>query len=135
MDKVRLVIHPTVDGILQSYCGDTYDSLKEGDTSSVNVMRYNEDTQEYYNASFDDMKRDIKMKGHWGFCNEKEEIHIWATPETSKRDKLRLIAHEIGHTTRPFHKDIQLEETKAERYAEVAAKAYDLLEQLDGYNK
>ena len=132
-DKLRLVIHPTIDGILQSYCGDTYDTLKEGDTSSFNVMKYDQDKEQYYPAVFDDMKKDIEMRGHWGFCNDKEEIHIWCTPDTPDEKKLRLIAHEIGHTKRPFHKDIEKEEAKAEQYAEVTAKAYDLMQQLNRF--
>ena len=133
MDKLRLIIHPTVDGILQSYMGDTYDTIKEGDTSSFNVMRYDQDKEEYFPSGFEDMKEDLEFRGHWGFCNDKQEIHIWTKPDTSEREKLRLIAHEIGHTRRPYHKAIQEEEAKAERYAEVTAKAYDLLQQLNRF--
>ena len=133
MEKVRLVIHPTVDGILQSYCGEEYEGLKEGDTTSVNVMRYDENTGEYNQASFWDMKKDILQKGHWGFCNEKEEIHIWTSAKTTDKQKIRLIAHEIGHTNRPFHNDIEKEEAKAEKYADVTAKAWDLMQQLNRF--
>ena len=133
MDKIRLIIHPTVEGILQSYCGDSYDSLKDGDTSSVNVMRFDEETQQYFHADFNSMRKEINSKGHWGFCNDKEEIHIWCTAKTTEREKLRLIAHEIGHTQRPYHKNIEEEEAKAERYAEVSAKAFDLMQQLNRF--
>jgi hypothetical protein len=43
---------------------------------------------------------------------------------------VRLIAHELGHTHRPYHRSSTVEEAKAERYATVATIAFNTMKEM-----
>lgn len=75
--------------------------------------------------------KERRKEGTWGFCRNKKEIHVWVDKKVaSKRSIVRLLAHEIGHKQRPFHRLSSKEEDKAESYAAVALTAYDIMEHL-----
>ena len=77
--------------------------------------------------------RSRRKTGTWGFCHDKREIHIWVAKWAKKRSVIRLLAHEIGHTIRPYHRSSSDEESKAEQYADVAQMAFDVMcDLLDG---
>ena len=60
-----------------------------------------------------------KKEGCWGWVENKDTIHLWVGKKCSSENLIRLIAHELGHMNRPFHRSL-IEEQKAERYAAVA---------------
>lgn len=65
----------------------------------------------------------IKEKGYWGFIDNKRTIHVWARTRTPMADVVGLLAHEIGHAQKPYHRTL-LEEEKASKYELVAKSAY-----------
>ena len=68
-----------------------------------------------------------KKWGTWGWCEQKKTIHVWISPEAEEHKIIELLAHELGHTEKPFHKTMQKEETKACRYAVIAQRAYKMM--------
>lgn len=71
-----------------------------------------------------------RKRGTWGFCRDKKEIHIWIGINAKKKSIIRLLAHEIGHTKRPYKRIKELEEDKAEVYAEVARMSFEMMEYI-----
>jgi hypothetical protein len=65
--------------------------------------------------------------GCWGWCENKEIIHLWVGEHADILNVINLIAHEVGHTMRPWHKDHLAEEDKACRYGDVARDALMLM--------
>jgi hypothetical protein len=78
--------------------------------------------------------RVIKKRPVWGWVEDKRTLHLFIRKRASFRQVLRLVAHELGHTRRPFHRSVK-EEQKAEKYAEVATDALDIAQQLTGIKK
>lgn len=90
------------------------------------------DGNEYKFTPQEAMENMVK-RGCWGFCDEKSTIpiiHIWCSPECQIDDLIHLLAHERGHTLRPWHSSPQREEMKADRYGETARFAYQVALQI-----
>ena len=66
----------------------------------------------------------------WAWVENKSIVHLWKDKEATQKQILNVLAHEIGHTHRPYHKDSFKEEQKAEKYAEVASLAFDMMKDL-----
>ena len=72
----------------------------------------------------------LKERKVWGWVEEKSIVHLRKDEEATQKEILNVLAHEIGHTHRPYHKDSFKEEQKAEKYAEVATLAFDMMNSL-----
>ena len=77
-----------------------------------------------------DALSNIVRVGCWGFCDNKNVIHVWLSNECEMSDLVHMLAHERGHTLRPFHRDDEAEERKSEKYGEVARFAFTIANQL-----
>lgn len=66
----------------------------------------------------------------WGWLEGKEIIHIWFEKDIDPKKLIGVIAHEIGHSCRPFHRDTVKEEQKACMYQMVAGVAFDVMNDL-----
>ena len=73
-----------------------------------------------------------KEIGTWGWCESKKNIHIWVADYASPKNIIRLISHELGHKQRPYKKNFQQEEEKAEAYSDVALMAFEVMMELKG---
>lgn len=78
----------------------------------------------------------IKANKCWGWLEKKTIIHLWIGAGCNDVDIIRLIAHELGHAKRPFHRSLK-EEMKAEKYASVAELAFLIMEDVKkrGHNQ
>lgn len=122
----------------------TYDSLEECMSSFFNCEP-NEvknlphwkwmDDGRYRVWSMSRVLRNRRKTGTWGFCRGKKEIHVWIGNNAKKESIISLLAHEIGHTKRPYRRTRELEESKAETYAEVAKIAFEMMEYYWEKNK
>jgi hypothetical protein len=56
-------------------------------------------------------------------------IHVWVTPHTELGKAVGTIAHEIGHSLSPVHRDHDKDETKASKYEGAAYCAIYALQQ------
>ena len=66
----------------------------------------------------------------WSWLEDKETIHIWFDENVSSKRLLEVIAHELGHSHRPFHQGAIEEERKANMYEMVAGTAFDIMNDL-----
>jgi len=66
----------------------------------------------------------------WGWLEDKHTIHIWVDKSATPKQVIRVLAHELGHSHRPFHRNDSKEEQKAALYAEVAETAFDMMGDL-----
>lgn len=71
-----------------------------------------------------------RKRGTWGWCEDKKVLHLWVAPYAEFKCVLRLVAHELGHTKRPYRRLRSQEEAKADTYANVAVLAYGIATEL-----
>ena len=72
------------------------------------------------------LMRRYRNMGYYGFISWKNEMHLWFDNSCDISDMVGLIAHELGHIERPYHKDRSEEEKKAGKFAAVAKSATTL---------
>ena len=83
-----------------------------------------------YHMTLDTMLSNIKESGCWGFSGNKKAIHVWFDKSVDLKTLIHLFAHERGHLLRPYHRDEEQEEIKAERYGDTAVFAYEVATEL-----
>ena len=66
----------------------------------------------------------------WGWLEGKDTMHIWFAKNVDHKRLLQVIAHEVGHSYRPWHRDTVLEEQKADLYGVVAGQAFQIMDDL-----
>lgn len=66
----------------------------------------------------------------WGWLEDKETMHLWFEKGIDPKSLIRVIAHEVGHSCRPFHREAVREEQKACMYGMVAGTAFDIMNDL-----
>lgn len=70
----------------------------------------------------------IREQKCWGFAiGSSRTIHIWADPAADNELILRVIAHECGHLSGEQDELDFFEEQRADDFAEVAVRAYQIL--------
>lgn len=74
----------------------------------------------------------LKKRACWGWVENKETIHIWIGKKAKLDEVIEVLAHEIGHAQRPFHRNVFSEETKASKYAQTAVTALNAATELMG---
>lgn len=66
----------------------------------------------------------VSNTGCWGFCDQKDMLHIWFSGKCDLSDLIHLLAHERGHCFKPHYKSVRREEIKADKYGDTARFAY-----------
>ena len=66
----------------------------------------------------------------WAWLNNNTEIHIWIGEMADPVDIIGTLAHEIGHAYRPHHRCDFKDEQKANKYEEVTAVAFNIMNDL-----
>lgn len=119
--EVPVVQYKTINACMAAYfCCD----VKDLDTLEGKWKFMSADGTEDICANKDAIK-DIRKLSAWGWVEGKETIHLFVRKSAKLKDVISLLAHEVGHTRRPFHKSV-IEEKKACIFAEVARCAFDL---------
>ncbi len=122
---IRIKIYDSVQECFEAHLGCKLSDIGE-------MGGYDADGKEYKFTPQEAMGN-MKEMGCWGFCNDKSNIpilHVWWSPECQITDLIHLLAHERGHTLRPWHSSEEKEEMKAERYGKTARFAYQVAMQL-----
>jgi len=74
---------------------------------------------------------DIKAKEPvWAWVEDKHVLHIWIGDTATPAQVLGVLAHEVGHTYRPYHRCVFKEEQKAAKRADIAMLAFDIMNAL-----
>ena len=71
----------------------------------------------------------------WGWLGNKDTMHIWFAKNVDHKRLLQVIAHEVGHSYRPWHRDTVREEQKADLYGVVAGTAFGIMMDLLGSDR
>ena len=102
---MTLIIHQTPSAIIQEFGGDS------------KVNKY--------------IREQIRKANCWGFIQDCKEIHLYYNNQTTKRNLLELMAHEITHSG---YQDLKSGKYNEEKYctviAAIAVRAYDLTKRL-----
>ena len=101
--------------------------------SDVDVMGGCDGNGNEYKFTPETALENLVKTGCWGFCDDKGVVpilHIWCSPDCQIDNLIHLLAHERGHTLRPWHRSQEKEEMKAERYGDTARFAYQVALQV-----
>lgn len=122
--EIVILRYKTAGKCLRVYFGlDESDSLPEG------YWEWKDAAGTYKKKTMRESLIGIYKQQVWGWCENKETIHIWVGKEAKFEDVVGLIAHERGHMIRPYHRSLK-EEQKACRYQDVAVMAYEVARDL-----
>lgn len=66
----------------------------------------------------------------WAWLGDKDTMHLWFAKNVDPKRLTAVIAHELGHSERPWHRDTIQEEQKASRYERVAGTAFEIMSDL-----
>lgn len=115
--SVLFKLYTDVEEIVDGYMGGEETTAMHGITESREVDRAT-------------MLQEVTDIGVWGWSEvgvDLNVIHFWVdhemNPEDIREHMLCLLAHEQGHLLRPYHKNMNVEEQKAQRYENVAQLA------------
>jgi len=100
--------------------------------NSDDVKGYDGKREEVYKYTAENLFALLVEEGYWGFVKGEKSVHLWIDKgKKSFKDVLiYLVAHEIGHTIKPFYKRASDEEIKATRYEEFVELAYRVTEKI-----
>jgi len=119
---IKIMIYDSAQECLESHLGYKFSEISE-------MGGYDGQGNEY-RFSPEQALENMTERGCWGFCNDKDTFHIWVAADCAIDDLIHLLAHERGHTLRPFYRQEEKEEIKAERYGETARFAYQIATQI-----
>lgn len=118
---IKIKIYNSVQECFEAHLGCKLSEIGE-------MGGFDGDGREYKFSPEEAMENMIET-GCWGFCDEKLTIpvlHVWCSPKCQMDNLIHLLAHERGHTLKPWHRKPEREEVKAERYGETARFAYQV---------
>jgi len=121
---LEVVLYDSLDGCMKAFFHlDPSDTLPEGrwcwqDGDRVRVWPMGR------------VLRAHRKRGVWGFASQKREVHLWVSDHAKADDLMETIGHELGHCLRPYHRDRDTEERKADQYGKLAREAFSLMEQV-----
>lgn len=123
-DKKQVVMHFYSDlkEILESCFGSEIYS------PDFRICGYNSNGSEYAHTLAEVLSSINEMKC-WGFCDNKQSIHVWYQKDVEFRELVKLLAHERGHMEAPYYNDNR-EEIKAGLYQDVTVFAMDVATKL-----
>ena len=126
--SIQFILYDTLFECMASYFDCEVSEIKE----QKGVWEWADYDGKKHSVSMEDAINDILSNGKtWGWVENKKRIHFWKDKSATKKQIIRTLAHELGHTHRPFHRDTFKEEQKAEKYAEVAETAYDIMGEIN----
>lgn len=96
----------------------------ERDIDKVKICKGYDDEGNPWKCTSDEFLKYIRKNGCWAFIDLDNTIHIWHRKNTSIEKLVELLAHELGHTQRPYKYDLKEEEIKAGKYSHTARYAY-----------
>ena len=82
-----------------------------------------------FTMSLKEMKAKSRKRRCWAWVENKETIHLWMGNGCKEETLVRVLAHEMGHMERPFHRG-PIEEQKAAKYERVAMDAYRMAKKI-----
>ena len=121
-EEVHIVIHKTSTECLEAYCRKPLDKVKYFKDRDLDGNEYK--------IPISKMLSNMRQCKCWGFCDEKNLIHIWFSKTCAFDDLVYLVGHERGHMLRPYRQSIKEEELKAHKYGETALMAYQVAFEL-----
>jgi hypothetical protein len=84
--------------------------------------------------SYETVMKKYKKLGLYGYASlskgsrdKVREIHLWTSKKAPAYMIMDLISHELSHLTRPHYKNIDKEEAKAMKIAEVSRTSFQIL--------
>ena len=77
----------------------------------------------------------ISSEEVWGWLDGKDTVHLWFDKNVDPKRLIAVIAHEVGHSYRPYHRDRFKEEQKAGLYEVVAGTAFEIMMDLLGSDR
>lgn len=108
-------------------CLAAFHQCKVSELPSKGWWEYCDRNGEQCRMSVKEAKEEINKKGCWGWCENKETLHLWISSRASLLDAIELIAHELGHCERPYYFSSSKEEKKASVFGKVAYDALNIL--------
>jgi len=117
---IHLYIYPTIRSI--------YEVFFDGDLKNKHIETFSEG--ELIKTPVEEAIKNGKDYGGWGFEEDKEKLHLWFNPDISFENLVSLLAYEIGHFTKPHHRNKKKEEAKAQHYQDVTEFAISLANTL-----
>ena len=126
MSKVRVVHYATLRECMEAYY--------RGPVPAHGTWIGYDRNRKPYRRTMRWIMRAHRRRRCWAWVENQHIIHIWTTRETSMRELVRVLAHEIGHTEKPYMRRDR-EEAKAAQYEFVALTAYDIASQLRRRNR
>lgn len=124
MKKINFVRYPSINECLAAYYRCGVDQIP-----TTGFWEYKDADGKYHKTSQKKALKSIRARAAWGWVEKKRTVHFYCKKNVSMRQLIRLFAHEIGHTKRPWHKSLQ-EEKKACLYGDVAMMAYDVAKEV-----
>lgn len=123
--NVKLVKHETIKSILAAHYNAPEEKVYD---IKITADLYDGTSR---NMLVADEAKAIDNMGLWGFAlAEENEIHYWLGDDNKKEDLVFFIAHELGHLVGEEDADDMHEEFRADSYAYVALKAFELVARL-----
>ena len=113
--QVQVVVYRSLEGCMKAF-GET--KLGHFEWMSADGKKYRMSLKETVRLS--------RAAGCWAWAEDKKAIHLWMGKGCTKEELFGVLAHEIGHMERPFHRTLR-EEQKAAKYERVALAAYGLM--------
>jgi len=117
-ERVPIIVYDSAQECLEAYLGCPLEQAGSMEGYNSKGIRYSYSPEEALER--------IKKKRCWGFCSDKEALHLWKDESCDVGTFIELIAHERGHMCRPHHRSQDLEEIKANQYGEIARFAYEV---------
>jgi hypothetical protein len=120
---VRVYAYPTLRACLEAYFGRPYGELIDTEWEFAGVGGRRKKMKMRKVVS------EFSHKRRWGFVTRKRELHLWVGRGCSLSQAVYLVAHELGHTRKPYLTPCR-EEKKAEAYGVVAFDAVEIARRL-----
>jgi hypothetical protein len=125
LPTINIKRHRTINSCLAAYFSCKVKDLDSIDGDWVWMNSFGE----YHSCPNQDKIKEIRKENTWGWICDKNTIHLFIRKKATMAEIIYTVAHEFGHTHRPFHRNM-VEEQKASKYADVAIVAYELAELL-----
>lgn len=125
-DPLKVIRYETLLECMAEFLGCDESEVEDQDGTWI----WGDWTGKEYRMSMKEAISKIVGDDVWSWLEDKETIHIWFDENVGSKRLLEVIAHEIGHSCRPFHRGAIKEEQKANTYEMVAGTAFDIMNDL-----
>lgn len=129
LTEIQLVRYPSINECLASFFRCSVDQIPMG-----GFWEWQEADGSKHKMKQAEALSLIKKRSVWGWVEGKRIIHFYARKNASMSQLVRMLAHEIGHTQKPYHRTIA-EEMKANKYGLVAMTAFEIAQRIKNHDK